>query len=293
MRRYLIISGAWLALGLTLAADDWPDIRSIEPDLAVPPVELGAPAPGRRVYATTRGWQDTALFHTVYLPVNWQPGRRWPVIVEYPGNGSYRSRYGDVSDGSVEQCRIGYGVSAGRDYVWVALPVVGVTEAGRGNRAVWWGDADETAAYCVETVREVCRNYGGDPAAVVLAGFSRGSIAAHVIGLRNDTIAGLWCAFICHSHYDGVNAAWPYEDADRVSALVRLQRLKGRPQFISHEGSADAIRAYLQEVDVPGDFTIVDFPFRNHTDLWSVRDTALRRDLRAWLRRIGLPAPGR
>ncbi len=277
--------------GVAQGAEEFPDIRSIEPDLEVPEVELGAPTAGHRVYATTRGWQDTALFHAIYLPVNWEPGRKFPVIMEYPGNGGFRSRYGDVSDGSVEQCRIGYGVSAGRDYVWVSLPFVGVTEGGRGNSAVWWGDADETAAYCVDTVREVCRDYGGDPGAVVLAGFSRGSIACNAIGLRNDTIAGLWRAFICHSHYDGVVTTWPYRDADRVSALVRLQRLKGRPQFISHERSAADTRAYLQEVDVPGDFTVVDFLFRNHTDLWAVRDTELRRRVREWLRRIGLPAP--
>jgi len=291
MRRPALHLAAWLLASTVCGTDDLPDIRSIEPDLAVPPVELGAPAAGQRVYATARGWQDTALFHAIYLPVNWQPGGKFPVIVEYPGNGGYRSRFGDVSDGSVEQCRIGYGVSAGRDYIWVSLPFVGVTEAGRGNRAIWWGDADETAAYCVDTVREVCRDYGGDPGALVLAGFSRGSIACHAIGLRNDTIAGLWRAFICHSHYDGVRTSWPTGDADRFSALVRLQRLKGRPQFISHERSAAETRAYLQEADVPGDFTVVDFPFRNHTDLWAERDTALRRELRAWLRRIGLPAP--
>jgi predicted esterase len=143
----------------------------------------------------------------------------------------------------------------------------------------------------VDTVREVCREFGGDEHAVVLCGFSRGSIACNYIGLRNDTIAPLWRAFICHSHYDGVQTAWPYADADRFSALVRLQRLQGRPQFISHEGSADATRHYLEEADVPGDFTFADLPFRNHTDLWTLRDCEPRRRVRAWLRSIGLPAP--
>jgi hypothetical protein len=88
-----------------------------------------------------------------------------------------------------------------------------------------------------------------------------------------------------------VQTSWPYSDADRGSALVRLQRLKGRPQFISHEGSADATRRYLEDADIPGDFTFVDLPFRNHTDLWTLRDCEPRRLVRGWLRALGLPAP--
>lgn len=289
---------AWLLAALCLAAaetgarEELPDIRSIDPDLVVPEVQAGQPAAGRRVYFTTEGWRDTALRHALHLPANWRPGGRFPVIVEYPGNSGYRSRFGDESNGLIEQCRLGYGISAGVDYIWLSMPFVGVTEGGRGNRALWWGDADETAQYCVDTVREVCRDFGGDERALILCGFSRGSIAGNYIGLRNDTIAPLWRAFICHSHYDGVRTEWPYTDADRASALARLQRLKGRPQFISHEGSADAVRQYLAGTGVAGDFTIVDLPFRNHTDLWALRDTDLRRRVRAWLRRLGLPAPG-
>jgi hypothetical protein len=280
-----------LAVSPLQAAEGLPDIRSLEPDLEVPMVEHGEPVAGRRVFRTARGWQDTAIHHALYLPMNWKPGVKLPVLVEYPGNGGYRNAFGDVSNGLIEQCRMGYGISAGADYIWLSMPFVGVTEAGRGNRALWWGDADETAAYCVETVREVCREFGGDERAVVLCGFSRGAIACNYIGLRNNTIAALWRAFICHSHYDGVQTNWPYADADRASALTRLRRLKGRPQFISHERSVEATQRYLEGTGVPGDFTFADFPFRNHTDLWTLRDTELRRKVRAWLRAHGLPAP--
>lgn len=268
-----------------------PDIRSVEPDLEVPAVEVGEPGAGRRVFQTTNGWRHTAVHHALYLPRNWKPGATFPVLVEYPGNGGYRNKFGDTSNGRIEQCRMGYGISAGLDYIWVSMPFVGGAEGGWGNRELWWGDADETAAYCVETVRMICREWGGDEGAVVLAGFSRGSIACNYIGLRNDTIAKLWRAFICHSHYDGVRTTWPYADADRASALTRLQRLKGRPQFICHEGSSEATRLYLEMTGVAGAFTFADLPFRNHTDLWTLRDTAPRSQVRTWLRSIGLPAP--
>ena len=280
-----------LLTGSLLAKEELPDIRSLQPDLEVPPVEHGEPAPGRRVFQTTRGWQETAVYHALYLPKNWKPGAKFPVFVEYPGNGGYRNAFGDTSNGLIEQCRMGYGISAGVDYIWLSMPFVGVTEVSRGNRTLWWGDADETAAYCVDTVREVCRDFGGDERALILCGFSRGSIACNYIGLRNDMIAPLWRAFICHSHYDGVQTNWPYADADRDSALTRLERLKGRPQFICHEGSTEATRRYLEGTGVPGDFTFADLPFRNHTDLWTLRNTEPRRRVRAWLREHGLPAP--
>jgi predicted esterase len=229
------------------------------------------------------------VHHTLFLPKNWKPGGKFAVIVEYAGNGGFKNAFGDTCDGTVEGCHLGYGISGGVDYIWIAMPFVKVTDGRKENAIQWWGDADETAAYCVATVRQVCREYGGDEKAVVLCGFSRGSIACNYIGLRNDTIAPLWRAFICHSHYDGVRTTWPYGDADRVSAMRRLERLNGRPQFISHEGSVDEIRSYIVTTGVRAAFTFAALPFRNHTDHWALRDCEHRRQVRAWLRSLGLP----
>ncbi|HYR59199.1 MAG TPA: hypothetical protein VEO95_11235, partial [Chthoniobacteraceae bacterium] len=224
------------------AANGLPDIATLEPDLVTPPMTEAAPATGQRVRRTTRGWEDTGVYHALYLPANWKPGAKFPVLVEFQGNGGYSDYFGDVCDGLVESCKLGFGISAGRDYIWIAMPFVNVIDGWKENQPLWWGDPDETASYCVATVREVCRDFGGDERAVVLCGFSRGSIACNYIGLRNDTIASLWRAFICHSHYDGVRTAWPYRDADRISAFARLRRLNGRPQFISHEISVEPTR---------------------------------------------------
>lgn len=273
------------------AAGRLPDIRTLAPDLDPPPMTEESPAAGRRVRRTTPGWEDTGVYHALYLPVDWKPGARFPVLVEFQGNGGYSNDNGDHCDGMIESCRLGFGIFGGAGYLWICMPFVDVIDSWKENCPLWWGDPDETAAYCLATVREVCREYGGDEHAVVLCGFSRGSIACNYIGLRNETIAPLWRAFICHSHYDGVRTRWPYADADRDSALARLQRLRGRPQFISHEISADETRRYLAATGVTGDFTIVDFPYRNHTDLWALCDSGLRREVRAWLRAHGLPAP--
>ena len=267
-----------------------PDISSIPKDLEIPLVEDGVPAPGKRVKQTTPGWEGTEVHHAIYLPRDWKPGGTYPVLAEYAGNGGFKNAFGDVSEGMVEGSHLGFGLSAGRNYIWVCLPFVKVQGNNKTNATLWWGQPDETAAYCVATMRFLEKNYGADPKALVLCGFSRGSIACNYIGLRNDEIAGLWRAFLCHSHYDGVKTHWPYSDCDRTSALARLQRLKSRPQFISHEVSVQPTRDYLQTTGISGAFTFVDLTFRNHTDQWALCDCDTRRQARAWLKSLGLPA---
>ena len=281
----VFLTGAFLLRGGEL-----PDITTVPEDLKVPAISEAAPAAGLRVQQTARGWEGTAVHHTLYLPVNWKRGGKFPVLVEFAGNGGYKNNFGDTCDGTVEGGTLAFGISGGSDYICIGMPFVKVADVRKENAANWWGDADETAAYCVATVREVCREFGGDEKAVVLCGFSRGSIACNYIGLRNDTIAALWRAFICHSHYDGVRTTWPYADAERASALARLERLKGRPQFISHEVSAEDTRRYLDASGVRAPFEFSALPFRNHTDRWALRDCEQRRKVRAWLRSLGLPA---
>ncbi|MEW6302027.1 MAG: hypothetical protein AB1705_01055 [Verrucomicrobiota bacterium] len=262
-----------------------PDLSTVRPDLHTPPMTEGLPAPGQRVRAVTTGWESTGVHHALYLPRDWRPGKRFPVLVEYAGNGGYTNAFGDISLGTVEGSNLGYGISGGRGFIWICMPFVASTNGVKINATKWWGDVDETIRYCRATVNEVCTRYGGDTNRVVLCGFSRGAIAGNFIGLHNDDIASLWCAFILHSHYDGVNTRWPYAGADRASALARLQRLRARPQFITHEGSTAAAESYLRETGVPSDFTFQPIPFRNHSDQWVLRDLPERRRLRIWLKR--------
>lgn len=284
----------WLVLGvapllpLLRAAEPpaksvWPDLATVPADLTVPTTQATPPAPGVRSVQTTAGWANTAVHHTLYLPSDWAPGKKYPVLVEYAGNGPYRNAYGDVSDGTVEGCRLGYGISGGRGFLWVCLPFVAVEGTAQRNATQWWGDIAATKRYCLTTVRDVCARWGGDERAVIFCGFSRGAIAANYLGLRDEEIASLWRAFICASHYDGVSERWPYPDADRASARERLQRLGTRPQFILQEGSTQATREWLRASGVAGKWTFFDLPFRNHSADWVLRDIPARREVRAWL----------
>jgi hypothetical protein len=262
------------------------DVFAIAPDMTVPSVVSAAPAAGKRVRATTVGWEQTSVYHSLYLPGDWEAGKTFPVFVEFPGNGGYQ-RNEDTSHGTVEGCSLGYGLTQGRGAIWVCLPFVDTKYGHKQNSTIWWGDVEETKRYCMATVRDVCARFGGDAKHVVLAGFSRGAIGCNFIGLHDDEIASLWCGFFCHSHYDGVREGWPFAGADRASATARLQRLRGRPQWISQEkGGVAETEKYLRATGVAGDFTLVPMPFDNHTDQWVLRDMPERTQAREWLRKV-------
>jgi len=90
-----------------------PDLSSVPKDLNTPNAVLDPPAPGCRVRQVTRGYEATEPHHTLYLPPNWQTNRLYPLLVEYAGNGGFTNRYGDVCSGTVEGCRLGYGLCGG------------------------------------------------------------------------------------------------------------------------------------------------------------------------------------
>lgn len=271
---------------LSVAAAEPVNLNGLPSDLMVPAVTRGTPAPGQRVWQTNEGFEKTEIAHALYLPTDWRPGKRYPVIMEYPGNGGYRNALNDVSRGRVQDCKLGYGLSGGVGMIWVSLPFV---DPKTGQHAVkWWGDPDATADYCKQTVARICREYGGDAKNVILTGFSRGAIACNYIGLRDAEIAKLWKAMLPHSHYDGVRK-WNYPDSDAASARQRLARLGTRPQFISHEKSTQQTEAYLKESGISGQFTFMALPYPNHSDEWVLKDIPQRSRAREWLQNIVQP----
>ncbi len=263
-----------------LLAADPVNIHSLPNDLQVPSVTQETPQPGKRVWQQNPGFEQTEIAHALYLPPDWKPDKTYPVIVEYPGNGGYSNALNDVSKGRVQDCKLGFGLSAGQGMIWVSLPFV---DPKTGKHALqWWGDPDATADYCKQTVARICREFGGDSENVFLTGFSRGAIACNYIGLRDTEIAALWKGMLPHIHYDGVRK-WNYPDSDVLSARKRLARLGRRPQFITQEKSTRATEAYLKNSDSPDQFTFMAIPYPNHSDEWVLKDIPERTRARRWL----------
>ncbi|MDP3069397.1 MAG: hypothetical protein Q8N18_03870 [Opitutaceae bacterium] len=255
-----------------------------------------APAAGKRVRQVAPEYTGTEVYHSLYLPTDWKPGGRYPVIVEYTGNKFPASN----SSGEVKDANLGYGLSGGTGYIWVVLPCVEVGR--RANAVTWWGDRDATVAYCKDNLPRICAAFGGDPDRMVVCGFSRGAIATSYIGLADDEIAARWTAVITHDHFDG-QRSWNYPTSDRASALVRLARLRGRPVLVCGQNATQVREQFLQNHLGLAQFTFLDVPMKAifripegnvihpHTDLWLHRASPQRDQARAWLKNVAGDPP--
>lgn len=273
----------WVSIyAMTLAQEK--NLNDISNRLVVPEVNAQPPAAGTRVWQKLDAYRGWSVAHAIYLPSDWQAGQKYAVIFEYPGNGGFKNALGDASDGTIEGCRMGYGLSEGQRAIWVCLPFV--DRQNRRHALNWWGDADETARYCKMAVDEVCQHWGGDRSRLLLCGFSRGALATSYIGLRDDEIAGLWCGLMAHSHYDGVRR-WSYSDSDEESAIKRLLRFKSRPQWISHELTTEKTEHFLQAAGLMHDrIRLVSLPYPNHSADWLLKDTSEAQAARQWWREL-------
>lgn len=248
--------------------------------LEVPPVIAGPPVAGRRARFSvmlgeanaTSGSQAAgrAAEAILYLPEDWRPDSRHPVIVEFPGNIFFVP--GCYSTGRPEQCVIGYGMTSGRAAIWISLPFVDAS----GNVAEnGWGDPDATADLCLRAVEQVCTQLGGDRERLVLTGFSRGAIACGFIGLRNDGIAGLWRGLHCCQHYDGDG----WNGATLDGAVERARRFRGAAVFHT-DNAPERIRPLEEPLGVP--VTIVKSSLGAHATAMFLDDRESTRRLRAW-----------
>ena len=140
----------------------------------VPDITRDPPGPGRRVYQQLPGWEKTSVTHVLTLPREWKPGAKYPVIVEYTGNVFYHKFC--HSTGYTDQGTMAYGLARGEKFITLNLPFISVD--GQREQIDGWGDIAKTADYCVEAVRAVCEEFGGDAGAVFFVGFSRGEYAA-------------------------------------------------------------------------------------------------------------------
>ena len=250
--------------------------------LMVPSMADGTPEAGKRVRQVLPRHDGTEIYHVLYLPTNWKPNRRFPVVAEYSGNVFYSGWC--YSTGRPEDSSMGYGMTEGRDYIWVNLPFVDVSH--RHNEVNGWGDPDATVDYCIAAIRDLCDRYGGDPSAVFLTGFSRGALACGYIGLRTKEIADVWLGFHACQHYDG--DGWRGADYDSARH-VRAPRIKGRASFLTDNSRSPAARI-LPQLGFPAVFA--NSGLRAHMDIMFLDNRESNRKLRAWMADVLRRRPG-
>jgi hypothetical protein len=265
-------------LAATGVAEAW---RRPTGRLELPPIEPGPPVAGRRVRYQLPEDIGTGISCLVYLPRDRELGRRYPLIVEYPGNIFFTP--GCYSTGLPDQCAIGYGMTGGEGAIWVSLPFI---DRAAGTIAEnGWGDPDDTADYAMRVVEHVCTSFGGDRSNVVLTGFSRGAIACGFIGLRNDRIASLWKAFHLCQHFDGDG----WGGASLSGAIERARRFQGVAVFHTDNGEPQ-VRQVTEALNVPT--TFVSSGLGAHATTMFLDDRRSTQALRRWFTDL-VRKPGR
>jgi hypothetical protein len=248
----------------------------------------GEPAPGRRVRYQLGTDAGNGIYGALYLPPDWEPGKRYPVIAEYPGNIFFNAK-ACWSTGRPEQCQMGYGISSGTGAIWVSLPFIDrengeIAEAGFGSN-----DGDDTAGYAMKVIEDICANWGGDRDNLILTGFSRGAIACGYIGLRNDRIAGLWKGFVACQHYDG--SSW--RQSRMEDAIARAPRFRGEAIFqVDNTDKKANYEQLMDHTDPAVEWTWVSSGLGAHATAMFLDDRPMMIQLREWFRQlVGNPRP--
>lgn len=268
------------------------DDREVASDVDLPPLTHESPGPGRRSIRQAAVVDGSQAYHLLTLPTDWNASRRYPLLVQWTGNGPFENDRGDRSSGRVEDGRLACGLAGGDGAIVLSLPFL--NDSGTANVTRWWGDApdyrpDATLVYAKAAIDEVCEKFGGDRSKLVLVGFSRGAIACNAVGLANDEVAAWWRGFVCFSHYDGVRP-WP-PTGDEATSLRRLARLGNRPQLIMSEiaagdgpSNAQQTMQYLKRNSINTQNLLpIETGFVNHSDAWAMRPCPARMQSRKWL----------
>merc|ERR1711966_352594 len=88
------------------------------------------------------GFEGTKAYHALYLPTEWNAAHKYPVIVEYMGNGPWSDGHNDRSTGRPENSNLGWGMAErpGSSYIWISMPLL-TSDMGNETQVstYWWG----------------------------------------------------------------------------------------------------------------------------------------------------------
>lgn len=249
-----------------------------EDRLLIPELEIEKPAAGKRVKYLLPQQIDEKLYAALYLPKNWNPSKKHPVIVEFPGNIYFTE--GCYSTGKPESCVIGYGMSEGENAIWLSMPFVNYEK--EGTVVSGWGKADDTVDYTQKMIENIIKNYGGDRENLVVTGFSRGAIACGFIGLRNKKIGNIWKGIHACQHYDGDG----WGGSKMEDAIKRLKNFEGKSFFQTDNSKNEEPKKMLKNAKVKTTFVNSGLKAHGCDMFLDNRPSTLK--LRNWFRELVL-----
>jgi len=253
--------------------------RIDEPGYINPPmVERGDPSPGKRVKVHFSEYPNAC--YTLYLPKNFTNSKKWPLIIEIPGN-----------HGLCDAAHLGYGISKGTNWIWATVPYV--DKDGKILKMNWGKDPSYTAHFLVAVLENLKKKYQIDTSKIVLAGFSAGAFAVSAIGNWNDEISSNWAGYFAHSHFDGccLTGAYPGDSGKRIERLRTKKILitTGNTDITAKSGAHKcSYNAYKKLKAKDFDVTYLEIPHSpphdRHSRGWICDNTPAANKARKWLR---------
>jgi hypothetical protein len=242
--------------------------------LTVPPLSNGAPSAGARVRVAIG-----SINYSLYLPTNYNVNGSYPVIFELPPN-----EVGGYFSGNVDSIVLGYGLTTGKDYIWVGAPFLNTD--GSAVQTTWWGNGletgsiDSTVSLWKKIVHDIGTNYHADTTKMLLCGFSRGAIATSYIGLSGQ-LRNYWAGFFDYAHMDvlsGCTTRYSYVGQRKTFASVGTLDVGAQP---TTDSGAKILKYFGSPVT---EYRIAGY---SHDPKWILSDTSkLSKIARAFTRTV-------
>jgi predicted esterase len=262
-----------LSLNTQGSVDPWVQPKVM---LDLPEMTSGSPGPGKRVKVQLQEDKNNFKYFALYLPTNWQPNKSYPVIFEYPGNIFYSTK-ACYSSGRPESCTMGYGISQGKDSIWVSMPFIDQDSQTIAENGFGSNEGKDTINYSLKVIDLVCQQWNGDRNNLFICGFSRGSIACGYIGLSNDKIAAHWKGIIGCQHYDG--SRW--NQSNMKGAILRAPRFKGKAIF-QVDNQKEKYQPVVDATSSKVGWTFTKSGLNYHSTTMFLDDRPMMQQLRRW-----------
>jgi len=204
------------------------------------------PIPGHRVWQHLNAYSAyDSIRHTVYLPTDYDTTKRWPLVVELPGN------LNNAAEGAGETGLpiIGYGITKGQGAIWANMPFMAATEDSV-KYGVWENGSyldypTATLKYAYRLLDTLKKSYKIDTTRMLLCGFSRGGEGVSVVGLAEyDTLYKQFSALWYCSGTDGQSL---YTVVNYNNRNKRMRNVTNTPVMITwgdQDDSASEIKTF-------------------------------------------------
>lgn len=234
--------------------------------LTSPEIETGLPRPGHRVRVSIEDYPDAN--YDIYLPYNFTNTGKWPVIFEIP-----------CADDAHDATVIGFGISEGKDYIWVSVPYI--DHDGKIESGAWTLEPSYTEKFWLAVLKDLKNKYPIDDRKIIIAGFSLGGAGVSGFGNWSSEISSKWAAYFSQSHFDGCCLNFPGNSDERINRIDKRKVLVCAGERDTAKTCSKNAYTKLVSKGVPA--TYIEIVNWDHFPDWTLTNSQSAQQARNWL----------